>query len=245
MQKWLIGGLAFGLLACGQSGNTSELEQRILQLETQLQRLQDASAEVDGRVEVLELKTVSLSHEEVEGQPALIITGVNLHLWNGAGATSDVNGRGNLVIGYSAPSEALPLDREGSHNLVIGDSHNYPAEAYGGLVVGFANLIAAPYSSVSGGIGNQALSEHSSVSGGLGNHASGEAASISGGRFNRTSGASSSVTGGSFNVAEGRDSSVTGGNTNAARGENSAISGGGHHVVAAYGKWRGGTFADP
>ena len=69
----------------------------------------------------------------------LFITGANLHLLNGMGATQTTNGLGNLIVGYQAlrNDPAFPDVRTGSHNLIVGDRHSY--SSYGGIVVGDFN----------------------------------------------------------------------------------------------------------
>jgi len=57
---------------------------------------------------------------------------------NGAGSTNSINGLGNLIVSYDTarPSES---DKTGSHNMVIGEEHNY--NRFGGLVAGLRNAI--------------------------------------------------------------------------------------------------------
>src|SRR5207237_2939381 len=51
--------------------------------------------------------------------------GCNVHIQSGAGTTyAPVNGLGNLILGYNENANT-PLDRSGSHNLVVGSSHTY------------------------------------------------------------------------------------------------------------------------
>jgi hypothetical protein len=65
--------------------------------------------------------------------PHIIISGANLHLVSGSGATNDGDeplGLGNLIIGYNeGPAEAgsplNPGQRGGSHNVVIGPYHKF------------------------------------------------------------------------------------------------------------------------
>src|SRR5205085_5001627 len=65
--------------------------------------------------------------------------GCNVHIQSGAGSTSGaVNGLGNLIVGYNE-NPNTPLDRSGSHNLVVGAFHTY--SSYGGLVAGSFNTI--------------------------------------------------------------------------------------------------------
>jgi hypothetical protein len=144
----------------------------------------------------------------VDGAGEMHITGTNLHLENGLGATNGnpadpsnpaaavVNGKGNLIIGYngSRPFYLGPDVRTGSHNLVLGDGTNYPS--FGGLAAGYSSAITAPYASVSGGFQNTASGSWSSVSGGNNNTASGPVASVSGGFGNQANGQYASVSGG-------------------------------------------------
>jgi len=179
----------------------------------------------------------------------ITFTGVNIQLVNGMGNTWDINGKGNLIIGYDM-SRYLDWESEcsfglfeskqdceiygyvwavnhksGSHNLVIGDNHNYPAA--GGFVAGWWNTINQWGASVSGGEMNHASGGTSSVSGGTGNHAKGADCSISGGRGNTASGIASSVSGGYSNTASGNyHSSVSGGRNNTASGDYSIVIGG-------------------
>lgn len=98
-------------------------------------------------------------------------TGVNVQVVNGLGATNgneldpftadpdmtSVDGTGNLIVGYlgSRIADNGFDDRSGSHNLVVGDLHNF--SSYGGFVSGQANTISGPYSAVSGGSFSSAL----------------------------------------------------------------------------------------
>jgi hypothetical protein len=163
----------------------------------------------------------------------VVITGANLRIVNGLGATDTTNGVGNLIVGYN---ELRPIDfppptfggppdvRTGSHNVVVGTRLNF--SSFGGLVVGAASEISGRFSSVSGGAFNTASNDLSSVSGGIENTASGFFSSVSGGQGNTASGPSSSVSGGHENTARGRLSSVSGGESNTASGEVSSVSGG-------------------
>lgn len=101
--------------------------------------------------------------------------GVNVKIVSGAGYTSATpNGLGNLIIGYNEASSRTDMCT-GSHNLIVGHANDYTQ--YGGIVVGYNNVISGPFSSVSGGNSNTA----SSVSGGASNTASGILSSVSGG----------------------------------------------------------------
>lgn len=169
--------------------------------------------------------------------PTVRITGANLQIVNGQGSTSDIDGTGNLIVGYNELSGEYRCSlgdhtdetscttaghiwsnshRSGSHNLVTGEGNNY--SQYGGLVAGRLNTINGIHASVSGGYGNTAGALYSSVSGGLGNTASGDYSSVSGGYVSTASGAYSSVSGGYLNTASNWSSSVSGGNGRSATG---------------------------
>jgi hypothetical protein len=169
--------------------------------------------------------------------PHIIVTGANLHVRSGSGTTIDDTHLGNLVIGYDSDSgnaiqggclggtpADIDLQREGSHNLIIGDCHEFTSS--GGLIAGFDNQILSNSASVSGGRINQASGDFSTVSGGLSNQASGDNSSVTGGNFNQATAESSSVSGGQGNQATGSFSSVSGGAGNHANGLASSIGGG-------------------
>jgi hypothetical protein len=177
-------------------------------------------ASLEQRVEQLEYKLAHVT----SGPDDITISGANLHIVNGLGATNTVNGLGNLIVGYQehrlAPS---PNIRTGSHNVIVGRQHNY--SSFGGLVVAQFNEISGPWASVTGGFSNSASGVNSSVSGGNANSASGLNSSVSGGVFNRASGITSSVSGGSGNNASGNSSSVSGGQLRTAPMDNNWVAG--------------------
>lgn len=137
----------------------------------------------------------------------LILTGVNLHLRNGLGATASANGLGNLIVGYNEHTFGYP--RTGSHNVVVGSENG--SESYGGLVAGFKNRSTAQFASVTGGLQNVASGEYASVTGGATSTASGSAASINGGSNNITDGVRSVISGGFGNTTGGQYATITGG----------------------------------
>jgi trimeric autotransporter adhesin len=190
----------------------------------------EASKGLEQRVAALE---DLLKHFSREGNE-LFITGANVHLVNGLGSTdcgsneapmSDCpNGLGNLIVGYNEPREGVQNIRTGSHNIVVGEGHDF--SRFGGLVVGEANTISGDFATVSGGSGNTASGRFAVVSGGQDNTARGEWSAVSGGFTNAASGYSASVSGGSNNTASGGASAVSGGSGNTASGGWSSISGG-------------------
>jgi len=169
--------------------------------------------------------------------------GCNVHVRSGGGSTwATPNGKGNLIIGYNEPPYSLmevpesaegledietkkvEASRSGSHNLIIGDAHEYTS--YGGIVTGQQNRISNKYSAVVGGAGNAATGTYSTVTGGQYNIASGTTSTISGGYYNTASGVSSSISGGYYNTASGGFSSVLGGSSNDAQGKTAVVTGG-------------------
>jgi len=199
------------------------------------------------RVEALEDKLAALTFDSTNHE--VVITGVNLRIVNGLGATNTTNGLGNLIVGYNELRQGNPncptgfpcIDtRTGSHNMVVGTQHNF--SSFGGLVVGFVNELRGEYASVSGGRQSVASGNFSSVSGGFGNSANGDSSSVSGGVFNIASGGAASVTGGFENEAQGIESSVTGGEINMATGLRSSISGGGGISFVPQDGWAAGSF---
>jgi hypothetical protein len=164
------------------------------------------------------------------------------------------NGVGNLLIGYDTirtpdqpvyecsigPTVSVLGDRpatceadggtwaishkSGSHNLVVGDWHNYSQT--GSVVFGWWNTVNQVATSVSGGTNNAASEYAASVTGGYRNTASGATASVSGGYANAAKQTADSVSGGLANIASGGWSSVSGGEQNTASGATASVSGG-------------------
>ena len=165
------------------------------------------------------------------------ITGANLQIVNGLGATNGnpdfptqidpeltaVNGVGNLIVGYNELPPNLGLGRTGTHNVVIGSEHQYTSS--GGLVAGRENNIRGVASSVTGGSRNTAGGNFSSISGGSLNHTSGAHASVGGGTSNIAFGSFSSISGGRANGANGSFSSVSGGSYGLADGQSDWVAG--------------------
>ena len=93
---------------------------------------------------------ISISEETI------LISGANLQVVNGQGSTlENVNGTGNIIIGYDEEDLSGNADKSGSHNLVVGSGHTY--SSFGGIVVGYNNSITGHFSSVSGGQYNLSL----------------------------------------------------------------------------------------
>lgn len=190
----------------------------------------------------------------------MVFEGVNVHLRNGQGQTygndsDDIfeggtpNGVGNLIIGYNEEWDGFDaeLDREGSHNLVIGPMHQYMS--FGSIVSGRANAVTGLYSAAIGGAANSASGTHAAVLGGGLNSANGPYTNVTGGTDNWAACYGDSVTGGHGNVAGSADftrdedgfpvgvacnlaeetgswATVSGGRFNVASGQVSTVSGG-------------------
>ena len=162
-------------------------------------------------------------------------SGVNVQIVNGKNKTEELNGLGNLIVGYQerrtedlsghdGPGITVATNsRIGSHNLVVGKENNY--SKWGGQVVGYRNTISGEYSTVSGGMKNTASGYCSTVGGGRMNRA-GRGATVSGGYVNRAVGYVSTVSGGKGNTASHEGATVGGGSMNEAKEFNSTVSGG-------------------
>jgi hypothetical protein len=191
-----------------------------------------------------------LKHFSREGNE-VFITGANLHIVNGLGRTDCgseekpipdcPNGLGNLIVGYNEPRDPEfdgPDIRTGSHNVVVGQGHNF--SNVGGLVVGLLNMISGRFASVSGGDSNTASGDVSSVSGGILNTASGFLAVVSSGSGNMASGPGAAVSGGQLNTASGLLASVSGGTGNTASGDWSVVGGGRNRTAEGEFDWVAG-----
>ncbi len=173
-----------------------------------------------------------------EVNQTLRISGVNLQIVNGLDATNgfpadpsstdplltQVNGLGNLIVGYNEPGNPSGDVRTGSHNIIVGRGQSH--QSFGGTLSGRDNSLAAPFASVSGGARNLASGDSASVSGGYRGVASSAFSAVSGGRYNIASGTYASVSGGALNQATGKAATISGGQFNTAAGDYASISGG-------------------
>lgn len=200
--------------------------------------------------EILRHMTIVELDDGVGGTvPAIRVSGINLQIVNGLGATNGnpsqfatldpkqtkTNGVGNLIVGYNEaftnPFGPAPA-RTGSHNIVGGVDNAYTS--YGGVVLGEGTSTSAPFSSVFGGMNNSATGTYSIVIGGggfggtvAGNIASGDRAIIVGGSTNEAKSQLSFIGGGGRNKTQGTMSgAVLGGFQNIAMGASSVVCGG-------------------
>lgn len=237
-------------LICG--GECATLEPRVDELEDALATTQQQLAQVTTALTSLQALLAGVSRTE----DALVISGVNLQVVDGSGATAGpVNGVGNIIIGYN--EQTGEQTRTGSHNLIIGVEHEYTS--FAGIVAGERNTISNraatvlggmdnaatfPYSSVAGGSENSAIGQFASVAGGFLNKASGTNAAVAGGCENEATNTYAAVSGGRLSIASGQWSSVTGGYNNKATALYSAVSGGSTRTASTQYNWKAGALSE-
>jgi len=215
--------LAGALVACGalwvaQGGeakaSTTALDQAtITAMQTAIQELQ-----------------FRLAHVRRSGDE-LFITGANVHIRNGLGATSLKNAKGNLIVGYN--ENYSYATRSGSHNVVLGRSNSYTGS--GSIVSGVYNTAGADDTAVLGGQGNIVSKATAGSLGGLYNDVSGYYAAAVGGYRNTVTGASASAQAGSYNTVGGSCSAATGGRANLVSGSEAAATAGYINTVTGQG----------
>jgi hypothetical protein len=237
-------------LVCG--GECATLEPRVQELEETLASTQASLAELQDVVGDLQALLAGVSRTT----DTIVFSGVNVQVVDGSGSTAGTtNGLGNLIVGYNEATSGQ--DHTGSHNLVVGEQHEYTS--FGGVVAGERNTISNRAACVLGGKDNVASGLNSAVCGGSQNIASGQYASVGAGFGNTASGINSTVSGGCENtasntfaavsggqgaVASGQWSSVTGGFTNKATGTHSAVSGGSTHTASGQFNWKAGSLSE-
>lgn len=142
-------------------------EQEIIQLKEQINRLEE-------RVNLL-LKYIQVNESST---PTLIISGANLQILNSA-QDVESNGLGNLIVGNNKLRNTTSVnDRNGSHNIIVGDYHHYTgcssiilgrkntSNSNSSLIGGFKNKISSDYSSILSGCYNRVKEWGSCVLGG-------------------------------------------------------------------------------
>lgn len=152
-------------------------------------RIRTLESKPSGGVPDLE-KYVRIETNPINGLsgPHLLITGANVHIRSGSGATDDnysvsgnLTGLGNLIIGYNeANSTGQP--RTGSHNLVGGSFNSFSST--GGIVFGLRNTLSGQYAAILSGDTNIASGMNASVLGGVLNTAGGLRSTVYGGLNN-------------------------------------------------------------
>lgn len=138
--------LQFSLEAVNNRSSQLELELNTVQAE--IDELNGQNTQTSGRLDQVELLLTCVDYDS--SSQNIIVENCNLIVRDGSGSTASSTGLGNLIVGYNSDGR-LDKDRTGSHNLVIGDEHQY--SSYGGFVAGIENSLHAPYASISGGKG--------------------------------------------------------------------------------------------
>ena len=174
-----------------------------------------------------------------------IFEGCNVHVRNGAGQTDTTNKYGNLIVGYNKNEVST---RTGSHNIVIGDLHEYTS--WGGIVSGTENFLSAPSATVLSSvisevrtIGGAAIfgadrgiaDVPGMIAGGKQSYLGpdGNFGAVIGGQEGATNGRYGVTLGGHFNIAAGSNAVVMGGSENQAIGTGAAICGGEQNIANA------------
>jgi len=152
-------------------------------------RIKALEAKPSGGVPNLE-KYVTIDTNQINGVagPHILITGANVHIRSGSGATDDnvavsgnPTGLGNLIIGYNE-SNPTGQPRTGSHNLVGGSFNTFSST--GGMVFGLRNTLSGQYATIVSGDSNIASGINATVLGGNSNTASGLRSTVYGGLGN-------------------------------------------------------------
>ena len=108
-------------------------------LDKALEAIEELQSQIEGNT-VLELDGY-LSLDNNGTIKTALFSGVNVQVVNGAGTTDTTNGLGNLIVGYNAtPAGLLDGMRDGSHNIIIGDGHEYREHSE----LGTTNIVATP-----------------------------------------------------------------------------------------------------
>jgi hypothetical protein len=196
-------------------------------LDNQVDNIQATVNNHSTAISDIENKFSDVTRTSINGHDSLVFEGMNVHIRNGSGSTTNNNGLGNLLMGYNEGSDT----KNGSHVVVIGPQHHYNCTA--GLVAGNNNKITGNQATVTGGQNNEATGNYASVSGGDGNTASGNYASVAGGEVNTASGLRAFVAGGDANNATSTEATVIGGVSNTASGVESFVGGGDTNSASA------------
>ena len=235
-------------LAAAPASSLAQSRPSIADLQAQIATMQAALATdtVPGLASYLSVDATN------PAQPAVRVSGANLHVVNGLGATATINGVGNLIIGYDRPRPAGSGDdfftcsrrwqrfqagclgtggvwalnhKTGSHNLIVGDDHNYAV--WGSILSGYRNHAGADGTVLMGGSFNWAAGDQDSIFGGSSNVVEGYNSVVAGGFSNRMLlGSYSGIYGGSDNTVYSHYSVVLGGYGNLSQGHTTTITGG-------------------
>lgn len=184
-------------------------------------------SELEARVAALEALLEGVIRQNNAEGPALVFEGMNVQIRNGSGETEHANGLGNLILGYNESPVVFNNGRTGSHNLVIGEGHQYCGVASvfigedhlelegseGNLYTGSSHLGTGKYNCACGGSENVLNGKWNAVEGGAYNTSYGEWCGVTGGMSNACWGAGW-VFGGLNNAAFGAFNIQVGGYLN-------------------------------
>src|SRR5208282_1525258 len=107
----------------GVPAEIATLQAQVASLQSQVSALQANNA-----LALAPYVTVSAGSINGLSGPHVVFHGANVHIESGSGTTVDSTGLGNLVIGYNEDSTNPPVidtARGGSHNLIVGDQHQF------------------------------------------------------------------------------------------------------------------------
>ena len=267
-QAWIGAALPLALtLACGnaaaQEPTLAGLAAQVKALAEQLKQVNALAARQQRGLDALRTSNEALTSKlgcvlRFSGPRDFIVDGCNLHVQNGMGQTGLLNRYGNLIIGYNKNEGST---RTGSHNLILGDLHEYTS--YGGIVSGTENTLSGANATILGGGQNHANfisavilgadrgdadgnvvliggtrnygsadAHFSAVIGGIENQVTGPTSVVIAGMLNVAAGGNSLVCGGTENNAGGGSDVVCGGSRNKSTGSGSALIGGNQNAVS-------------
>jgi type VI secretion system secreted protein VgrG len=117
--------------AAGVPKEIALLAEELRQVKAELASLHDVLGDTQAELAALQQNTVLGLDDFLKlitdstGNPVVVLTGANLQVVNGTGMTGTGNGKGNIVLGYNN-TDVASQNRQGSHNLVVGDDNAYP-----------------------------------------------------------------------------------------------------------------------
>jgi hypothetical protein len=219
--------LLLAFTASVQAQTPAQLAKQITTLQAQVATLQGQLNKLAPLASLAPYVAVDFNVENGVKAPNVTFHGVNVHIVNDSGSTAQINGLGNLIIGYDevGPTPLSTGERNGSHNLVMGSLNKFNAWSFSGIVNGQGNLIGAQECVVLTGTGNQCTgnfspiksafgvivggnnntifnSQDSVVVGGVSNYISSIGDVILGGNNNTNGGLYSTILGGEFNQVQ-------------------------------------------
>lgn len=208
--------------------------------------------------ELVEIVEVEDPQDTDVSYKTIVFSECNIQLVNGLEATNgytdnvfstspsetDVNGLGNLIVGYNELRDSDDEEdyRNGSHNIVLGNRQNYTS--FAGLYAGGHNEGLAPFATLAGYLNHvDEGGRYGTVIAGCKNHATERYSGVFGGRNNHADGGWSVVVGGGGRVAPD-ESTGDRGDGNTASGEFSVVSGGRTREASQEAEWVAGSLSE-